>query len=157
MPLASARQHPENQKENQAGHSSERTVEGQRGGGDRPWVHSPRAEGPGLIRVGGRARSPGEGRGRGGSGRPAPSAGSPPRRGGRLGWPQGQSGVWSMSSVVLVRRCLRGGDLDGSRGALAAGGGGGGGGGLRRQRRQLWCSSVVQLSSSCVVACCSCW
>ena len=27
--LASARQHPENQKENQAGHSSERTVEGQ--------------------------------------------------------------------------------------------------------------------------------
>ena len=28
MPLASARQHPENQKENQAGHSSERTVEG---------------------------------------------------------------------------------------------------------------------------------
>jgi len=26
--LASARQHPENQKENQAGHSSERTVEG---------------------------------------------------------------------------------------------------------------------------------
>ena len=37
-----------------------------------------------------------------GSVRPAPSAGSPPRRGGRLGWPQGQSGVWSMSSVVLV-------------------------------------------------------
>ena len=32
MPLASARQHPENQKENQAGHSSERTVEGQSGG-----------------------------------------------------------------------------------------------------------------------------
>ena len=29
MPLASARQHPENQKENQAGHSPERTVEGQ--------------------------------------------------------------------------------------------------------------------------------
>ena len=29
MPLASARQHPENQKESQAGHSSERTVEGQ--------------------------------------------------------------------------------------------------------------------------------
>ena len=29
VPLASARQHPENQKENQAGHSSERTVEGQ--------------------------------------------------------------------------------------------------------------------------------
>ena len=29
MPLASARQHPENQKENQVGHSSERTVEGQ--------------------------------------------------------------------------------------------------------------------------------
>ena len=28
MPSASARQHPENQKENQAGHSSERTVEG---------------------------------------------------------------------------------------------------------------------------------
>ena len=28
VPLASARQHPENQKENQAGHSSERTVEG---------------------------------------------------------------------------------------------------------------------------------
>ena len=30
VPLASARQHPENQKENQAGHSSERTVEGRR-------------------------------------------------------------------------------------------------------------------------------
>ena len=29
VPLASARQHPENRKENQAGHSSERTVEGQ--------------------------------------------------------------------------------------------------------------------------------
>ena len=29
MPLASARQHLENQKENQAGHSSERAVEGQ--------------------------------------------------------------------------------------------------------------------------------
>jgi hypothetical protein len=30
VPLASARQHPENQqKENQAGHSTERTVEGQ--------------------------------------------------------------------------------------------------------------------------------
>ena len=29
VPLASARQHPENQKENQAGHSSERAVEGQ--------------------------------------------------------------------------------------------------------------------------------
>ena len=28
MPLASARQHPENQKENQAGHSPERTVGG---------------------------------------------------------------------------------------------------------------------------------
>jgi len=28
VPLASARQHPETQKENQAGHSSERTVEG---------------------------------------------------------------------------------------------------------------------------------
>ena len=74
-------------------------------------------------------------------------------RGGRLGWPWVQSGVWSMSSpcdpyrqaltmrpslkaptfsflnysVVLVRRCLRGGDLDGGRGALAAGGEGGGG------------------------------
>ena len=34
MPLASARQHLENQKENQAGHSSERTVEGQRLGGE---------------------------------------------------------------------------------------------------------------------------
>ena len=32
MPLASARQHPENQKENQAGHSSERTVEDRRRG-----------------------------------------------------------------------------------------------------------------------------
>ena len=32
VPLASARQHPENQKENQAGHSPERTVEGRRGG-----------------------------------------------------------------------------------------------------------------------------
>ena len=32
MPLASARQHPENQKENQAGHSSERTVEGRASG-----------------------------------------------------------------------------------------------------------------------------
>ena len=30
MPLANARQHPENQKETQAGHSSERTVEGRR-------------------------------------------------------------------------------------------------------------------------------
>ena len=29
VPLASARPHPENQKENQAGHSSERAVEGQ--------------------------------------------------------------------------------------------------------------------------------
>ena len=29
VPLASARQHPENQMENQAGHSSERTAEGQ--------------------------------------------------------------------------------------------------------------------------------
>ena len=29
VPLASARQHPENQKENQAGHSPERAVEGQ--------------------------------------------------------------------------------------------------------------------------------
>ena len=38
VPLASARQHPENQKENQAGHSSERTVEGQ--GGGRPALGS---------------------------------------------------------------------------------------------------------------------
>ena len=38
MPLASARQHPENQKENQAGHSSERTVEGH--GGGRPALGS---------------------------------------------------------------------------------------------------------------------
>ena len=30
VPLASARQHPENQKENQAGHSPERAVEGQK-------------------------------------------------------------------------------------------------------------------------------
>ena len=52
FPLASARQHPENQKENQAGHSSERTVEGRRRG-DRPWVHSTRAEGPGLVKVSG--------------------------------------------------------------------------------------------------------
>ena len=29
VPLASARQHPENRKENQAGHSSEHAVEGQ--------------------------------------------------------------------------------------------------------------------------------
>ena len=28
---------------------------------DPPWVHSPRAEGPGKVKVGGRARSPGEG------------------------------------------------------------------------------------------------
>ena len=35
MPLASARQHPENQKENQAGHSPERAVEGQSGA---PWT-----------------------------------------------------------------------------------------------------------------------
>ena len=44
VPLASARQHPENQKENQAGHSPERAVEGQGGGGGgggSPWVHSP--------------------------------------------------------------------------------------------------------------------
>ena len=33
---------------------------------DPPWVHSPRAEGPGQVKVGGRARSPGEGRGGGG-------------------------------------------------------------------------------------------
>ena len=33
VPLASARQHPENRKKNQAGHSSERAVEGQGGGG----------------------------------------------------------------------------------------------------------------------------
>ena len=47
VPLASARQHPENQKENQAGHSPERAVEGQgRGGGGLPWVYRPRAEGP---------------------------------------------------------------------------------------------------------------
>jgi hypothetical protein len=31
VPLASARQHPENQKENQAGHSPERAVEGHAG------------------------------------------------------------------------------------------------------------------------------
>jgi len=74
------------------------------GRGDRPWVHSPRAEGPGLVKVGGQARSPGEGRGGGGGG------GQPrvrvPRRGGggRLGWPWVQSGVWSVSSVVLERR-----------------------------------------------------
>ena len=36
-----------------------------------------------------------------------PSAGSPPGREGRLGWPWVQSGVWSVSSVVLERRCLR--------------------------------------------------
>ena len=76
VPLASARQHPENQKKGKPG----RPFAGAHGGGpkgrgDRPWVHRP----------------------------------------------QGQSGVWSMSSVVLVRRCLRGGDLDGGRGALAAG------------------------------------
>ena len=35
------------------------------GRGDRPWVHSPRAEGPGLVKVGGRARSPGAGGGEG--------------------------------------------------------------------------------------------
>jgi hypothetical protein len=36
VPFASARQHPENQKENQAGHSPERAVEGQRRNG-RTW------------------------------------------------------------------------------------------------------------------------
>ena len=39
VPLASARQQPENQKENQPGHSSERAVEGE--GGGVPWVQSP--------------------------------------------------------------------------------------------------------------------
>ena len=43
VPLASARQQSENQKENWAGHSSERAVEGQgREGGythPGPWVH----------------------------------------------------------------------------------------------------------------------
>ena len=65
--LASARQRPENQKENQADHSPERTAEGQ-GGPTRPgpWVHSPRAEGPGQVKASGQARSPGTGGGRGG-------------------------------------------------------------------------------------------
>ena len=46
-------QKTENQKENQAGHSPERTAEGQ-GGATGPGftVHSPRAEGPGLVKVG---------------------------------------------------------------------------------------------------------
>ena len=55
-----------------------------------------------------------------------------PRRGG--GGDSGGHGFspacGQMSSVVLERRCLRGGDLDGARGALAAGGEGGGGGGV---------------------------
>ena len=52
VPLASARQRPENQKENPAGHSAERTVEGQEGP-TRPGftVHSPRAEGLGQVKV----------------------------------------------------------------------------------------------------------
>ena len=49
VPLASARQHTEDQKENQAGHSPERTVEGhgvQAMGVDPPsWVHSSQPEG----------------------------------------------------------------------------------------------------------------
>ena len=50
MPLASARQHPENQKENQAGkNSSERTVQGQ-GGPTGPIQHPPPcARWPGAL------------------------------------------------------------------------------------------------------------
>ena len=48
MPLASARQHPENQKENQAGHSSERTVESQGGLGSWLAGHCPCVLGFGL-------------------------------------------------------------------------------------------------------------
>ena len=54
MPLASARQHPENQKENQAGHSPERTVEGQGGKEGRPALDSqdPQPEGQGMNEIG---------------------------------------------------------------------------------------------------------
>ena len=49
------------------------------------------------------------------------SAGSPPKRGGDSGGQGAQSGVWSMSSMVLERRSFRGGDLEGGiYGALAA-------------------------------------
>ena len=55
-------QNPESRKENHAGHSSERAVEGQ-ARADPRWVQScsPRAEGPGQgkVKMGGRARSPG--------------------------------------------------------------------------------------------------
>ena len=43
MPLASARQRPKTKKENQAGHSSERAVEGKRANKARPAVGSHRA------------------------------------------------------------------------------------------------------------------
>ena len=50
MPLASARQHPENQKENQAGHSSERTVEG-RARWKWWWWANPQGTPPSLIKI----------------------------------------------------------------------------------------------------------
>ena len=92
---------------------------------DPPWVHSPRAEGPGQVKVGGRARSPME-------------------AGGRLGWPRTQSGVWSTSSVVLERRCSRGGDFDGALGVPS----GSRGGGLRR-RGSGSCSAGPGRASPC--------
>ena len=57
MPLASARQHPENQKENQAGHSSERAVEGQEMN-KGPATLQQCAKRPGFVRLacGGGAR-----------------------------------------------------------------------------------------------------
>ena len=57
MPLASARQHPENQKENQAGHSSERAVEGL--GGRLALGSRPKGRGARPVKVSGQARSPG--------------------------------------------------------------------------------------------------
>ena len=57
MPLASARQHPEYQKENQAGHSPERAVEGQEMN-KGPATLKQCAKRPGFVRLacGGGAR-----------------------------------------------------------------------------------------------------
>ena len=71
MPLASARQHPESQKGNQAGHSPERASARWRakGGAVSPWVHSPGmspgAEGPGRASQGGLTGPPTGHRGKG--------------------------------------------------------------------------------------------
>ena len=58
MPLASARQHPENKKENQAGHSPERAVEGQEMNKGPATLKQCGAKRPGFVRLacGGGAR-----------------------------------------------------------------------------------------------------